>query len=641
MKLFLRTRLIASFLVVLLITGVITVVVAVWMIGGTIVKQAQDKVRLDLNSARGTYQEAINDVRDVVRHTAIRFFIRNALETGEVDAMAGELGRIRRRESLDVLALTDREGRVLLRAGNPHAKGDIQADNPILAKALSERQVVASSEIITREELLKEAADLVARAYIRYVPTPKAKPTDKTQETSGMMIKAAAPILDTSGRLLGALYGGKLLNKDYGLVDKIKGTVYQGEIYEGKETGTATIFQGDLRISTNVKTREGERAIGTRVSAEVNDRVLGEGRVWVERAFVVNDWYITAYEPIKNVSGETVGILYVGMLERMFTDMKRRALWTFLGISLGGIALSMATCYLLSRTLTRPVHDLALAAQRLAAGDLKQRVDPDYSTKEIEMLGGVFNLMAGSIQQRDEQLRRRAQEEIMKSERLAMIGQLAAGVAHEINNPLGGILLLSRLILRKGTAEGIDKENLERIAKEAERCQNIVQGLLEFARQREPKTESANINELVEKTTSLLENQALFHNIEIVKRFEQDLRPVCVDVSQMQQVFFNIIMNAVEAMDGEGTLTICTHEAGEGGRVEVSFADTGCGIPQENLEHLFEPFFTTKEVGRGTGLGLSISHGIVERHGGSLSVQSCLGEGTTFTVALPRAEENA
>ncbi|MCK4277376.1 MAG: cache domain-containing protein, partial [Phycisphaerae bacterium] len=601
MKLFLRTRLIASFLVVLLITGVITVVVAVWMIGGTIVKQAQDKVRLDLNSARGTYQEAINDVRDVVRHTAIRFFIRNALETGEVDAMAGELGRIRRRESLDVLALTDREGRVLLRAGNPHAKGDIQADNPILAKALSERQVVASSEIITREELLKEAADLVARAYIRYVPTPKAKPTDKTQETSGMMIKAAAPILDTSGRLLGALYGGKLLNKDYGLVDKIKGTVYQGEIYEGKETGTATIFQGDLRISTNVKTREGERAIGTRVSAEVNDRVLGEGRVWVERAFVVNDWYITAYEPIKNVSGETVGILYVGMLERMFTDMKRRALWTFLGISLGGIALSMATCYLLSRTLTRPVHDLALAAQRLAAGDLKQRVDPDYSTKEIEMLGGVFNLMAGSIQQRDEQLRRRAQEEIMKSERLAMIGQLAAGVAHEINNPLGGILLLSRLILRKGTAEGIDKENLERIAKEAERCQNIVQGLLEFARQREPKTESANINELVEKTTSLLENQALFHNIEIVKRFEQDLRPVCVDVSQMQQVFFNIIMNAVEAMDGEGTLTICTHEAGEGGRVEVSFADTGCGIPQENLEHLFEPFFTTKEVGKGTG----------------------------------------
>ncbi len=190
---------------------------------------------------------------------------------------------------------------------------------------------------------------------------------------------------------------------------------------------------------------EGKRAIGTRVSAEVYKRVLVEGKPWIERAFVVNDWYITAYEPIRNAAGNVVGILYVGMLEHKFADLKRKVLLTFLGITFGGVVLSVVICYLLTRTFIRPINALALAAQNLAAGDLSQRVEPDESTKELGSLARTFNLMAASIQDRDAQLRQRAQEEIMKSEKLAMIGRLAAGVAHEINNPLGGILLLSRL----------------------------------------------------------------------------------------------------------------------------------------------------------------------------------------------------
>ncbi|MHC4294238.1 MAG: ATP-binding protein, partial [Planctomycetota bacterium] len=315
------------------------------------------------------------------------------------------------------------------------------------------------------------------------------------------------------------------------------------------------------------------------------------------------------------------------------------ALWSFVGISLAGVVLSVTICYFLSKALTEPVNALVLAARHLGGGNLRQRVELDESTEEIAALGRTFNLMASSIEDRDEQLRERAQEEIMKSERLAMIGQLAAGVAHEINNPLGGILLFSRLLLRKAPAEGMERENLERIVKEAERCQDIVQGLLDFARQREPKPESLNINDVVEKALSLLENQALFHNIEIVKHLEKGLPVVCVDASQMQQVFVNTMMNAAEAMDGKGVLTISTSADGEGGGVEVRFADTGCGISEEYLGRLFEPFFTTKEVGHGTGLGLSISHGIVQRHGGTLTAYSRLGEGATFVVHLPEAEE--
>lgn len=641
MKLSLRTKMIGSFLVVILTCGAIATFVGVRLIGRGVVGQAQDKVRLDLNSARVIYQEAVDDIREAIRHTSIRYFLRKAFASGEIDKLAPNLEVIRGSESLDILTLTDSRGIVLLRARNPTVKGDSQAADGLVEKVLSEKKVVASTEIVPREELLKESEGLAIRAHIQFIPTPKAKASDKGKETSGMMIKAAAPILDERGEILGVIYGGKLLNREYSLVDRIKETVYQGETYKDKDMGTATIFQGDLRISTNVKNADGERAIGTRVSEEVHNRVLVEGEPWIEKAFVVNDWYITAYEPIRNVGGKIVGILYVGMLEQKFADMKKRVLLTFSGIAFGGVALSVLICCMLTRTFMRPINALVVAAQRLAGGDLKQRVTPEENTEEIGVLGKTFNMMASSIQERDEQLRQQAQEEIMKSERLAMIGRLSAGVAHEINNPLGGILLLSRLLLRKAPAEGTERENLERIANDAERCQKIVQGLLDFARQREPKTELLNMNDVAKKALSLLENQAIFHNVKIVENLQPNVPLTNVDESQMVQVFLNLIMNAAEAMKGEGTLTIAIKHFADKGSVEISFTDTGDGIPEENLRHLFEPFFTTKEVGYGTGLGLSISHGIVERHEGTIAVKSRVGEGTTFVITLPEAKEKA
>jgi len=149
------------------------------------------------------------------------------------------------------------------------------------------------------------------------------------------------------------------------------------------------------------------------------------------------------------------------------------------------------------------------------------------------------------------------------------------------------------------------------------------------------------VNGVIEKALSLLENQAIFHNIEIVKRLQQDLPSVCADEFQIQQVFVNIVMNAAEAMEGNGLLTIATNPAAAGGGVEISFSDTGPGISEEDLQQLFEPFFTTKEVGHGTGLGLSISHGIIERHGGTIKAVSSLGEGSTFIVMLPAASNDA
>jgi len=315
---------------------------------------------------------------------------------------------------------------------------------------------------------------------------------------------------------------------------------------------------------------------------------------------------------------------------------QRDAFWSFLLIMAGGVGLSLILCFFLIRATMKPISSLVLATERLAEGHLEEQVHLEKSPPEIATLGRSFNVMAQSLRDRDRELRLRAQEEVMKSERLAMIGRLAAGVAHEINNPLGSIMLFARLVLNKCPEDTPVRQNLERIEGEVKRCQDIVQGLLDFSRQREPKAEPVDLNSLLDKTIALFENQPMFHNIEVSRHYQEDLPDAVVDPAQLQQVFVNIIMNAVDAMEGRGRLTVTTRFLTETDALEIGLADTGCGMTKEVLERIFEPFYTTKGVGHGTGLGLSISHGIIQRHGGTLKASSRVGEGSLFTVTLPK-----
>ncbi|OGP48928.1 MAG: hypothetical protein A3K30_01950 [Deltaproteobacteria bacterium RBG_13_51_10] len=231
------------------------------------------------------------------------------------------------------------------------------------------------------------------------------------------------------------------------------------------------------------------------------------------------------------------------------------------------------------------------------------------------------------------------QLQLLQSEKMASLGKLAAGVAHEINNPLGGILIFSKMLLEDLSSHDPRVEDLERICEEATRCKEIVKGLLEFARQTSYKMEPADLNRALVQGISLLENQALFHNIRIVKDLDPNLPPILANTGQLNQVFMNIILNAAEAMESQGTLTVRTQLGPEQNTVIVEFIDTGCGIKEEHLTRIFDPFFTTKEVGKGTGLGLSMSYGIVEKHRGRIWVKSREGAGATFTIELPvRAE---
>lgn len=628
------TKLVLSFLLVIFLTSLTFSLVGIKVIGARVVAEAQAKVQTDLNAAREILLNKLVSINDVIRLTADRYLLMNAMFSGDSQQVQETLMRIREREQLDVLTVTDRKGRVVLRTSNPSAVGDDRSSDEFVRLAKERLQPVFAICRVPAEELERESPELAKQAYFKFIPTPMARHRKETEETAGMMLKAAAPILDLSSNLMGVIYGGVLLNRNYEIVDKIKAIVFQNLEYKGKEIGTATLMLDDLRIATNVRNEDGSRAVGTRVSEDVYNRVVLKGEPFVGRAFVVNHWYITAYEPIRDLAGNIIGILYVGLLEQKYVDLQQRAVLVFLTITLMGAVATMAIAYLISRRISGSIRKLALASERLAHGDLDVRVEIN-SHDELHELAEAFNFMAEALRKRDEKLREFTTKRIMESERLAHIGQLAAGVAHEINNPLTGIVTYSHLLLERAKSGNGNREFLEKIVKQADRCREIIRGLLDFARQRKPDKRSSNVNRVLEECLSLVENQALFHNIKIVKNLAPDLPKVFMDPSQIQQVFMNMIINAAEAMNGSGELRLTTRYLPNESVVEIQFTDTGHGIKEEDLDRIFDPFFTTKEVGHGTGLGLAISYGIIKEHRGTISVESQVGKGTTFTIRLP------
>jgi two-component system NtrC family sensor kinase len=628
------TKLVLSYVLIIAVALAVAGIVGTQVVDRLIVSEAQTAVRTDLNAAREIFMGRLDDINDVVRLTADRSFIKEALLAGRLDQAADELEGVRRNERLDFLTVVDPSGRVLLRTTRPGLAGDDRSQDELIAAARKARLPVAGIAIMTADDLRRESPALADRAHLELISTPRARPRGETELRTGMVLKAAAPIVSPGHGLIGLLYGGVLLNQDFEAVDKIKRTVFQDVRYKGKDIGTATIFLDDVRISTNVMNADGSRAIGTRIAEDVYRQVALQGKPWIDRAFVVNDWYITAYEPIRTVSGTIIGILYVGVLEEKYVDMRMRTIAAFLTLTLAGGLVSLALSYRISRKVSRTISHLAAASREMAHGDLNVRVEIK-TRDELEDLADAFNAMASSLKRRDELLKEYARSKIMESERLAITGQLAAGVAHELNNPLQGIVTYSHLLLERVPVDSPVRASLQKIANQADRCREIIRGLLDFSRPRAPQLKLSSVNAVLRECVSLLEKQALFHNIKICAEFQPDLPPSVIDPSQMQEVFVNIIINAAEAMDGVGRLVLATRLDGSQNFIEVEFTDTGHGIRPEDLGHIFDPFFTTKDPGHGTGLGLAISKGIVEKHKGTIAVTSQTGKGTTFVIRLP------
>jgi two-component system NtrC family sensor kinase len=336
--------------------------------------------------------------------------------------------------------------------------------------------------------------------------------------------------------------------------------------------------------------------------------------------------------------------------------------FTIFGLSFGFIILAgFLVSYLVHRMVYVPLSDLDDGAARLAAGDLEEKI-PVRSSDEFGQLAASFNSMTRALRKSRVDLEdwgrtleekveeatkelKVAQAETARSEKLASVGLLAAGIAHELNNPLTGVLTFSHLVRKNLPEDSRDAEDLDLVIRETKRCAAIIRRLLDFSREKTPEKAYCDLNTLITDSLQLIEQPAQVENIELITDLDEKLPEVWLDENLVKQVIMNMLVNARHAIEDGGSITIKTrlrhgYMVPDSDNVlrdmaEITIRDTGCGIPGEVVQRIFDPFFTTKGVGKGTGLGLSVSHGTIEAHGGAIEVESEVGEGTEFRIYLP------
>ncbi len=536
-------------------------------------------------------------------------------------------------------------------------------DWPVIATA-TRGQPATEIDIFTPRDLLAlpdTGVALAMRARVALVATRAAQPTTRQTEDRGMVVHSAT--LVTTPGAEGVLVGGLLLNRNLDFIDTINALVYRDTGRAGDRQGTATLFLEDVRISTNVRLFAGERALGTRVSAAVRSIVLEQGQTWLDSAFVVNDWYISAYRPLTDSFGKRVGMLYVGFLQAPFDAAKRRAYLLVLAAFLVVLAVSAPLFLRLARNIFAPLERMTRTMEEVEAGDMTARIGPVAARDEIGTVAAHLDTLLDQVQERDRALRawnedlnarvetRTAElreanaklettyQQLVMSEKLASIGEITAGVAHEINNPaavIQGNLDVIRQTL--GAQSEPVKTELDLIDRQIGRITAIVGKLLQFARPGDFGTfeEDVDLAAVLRDCLVLVDHVVTKAGHQVTLDTQADTPPVRINPGELQQVVINLVTNAAQAMKTPGHLTLTTRPALSNGRpgAVLIVADTGPGIPKDELSLVFDPFFTTKQ-GEGTGLGLSVSQTLIQQAGGRITARNRAEGGAEFTVWLP------
>ena len=642
----LQTKILIFFQSMVIIGGLVALTLGILLYGRTILKQAQERARIDLNSAWMVYNESVKDVETIVRMTAEGFFLRQGFTSNsKLDHVKRELERIRIENRLDFLTLTDRQGMVLLRTRYPYDRGDDQSNDEMIRMALK-KQVSSGTQIIPREILAREGSDMVRQAFMVFVPTVNAKPREHDRETSGMVIKAAVPVIDANGNLLGILYGGRMINRNYEIVDRIKDAVYRGDKYKGKDVGNATIFQWDLRISTNVRNLDETRAIETRVSSNIYERVLENGLPFLGRAFVINAKYITAYEPIRNVNGEIIGMLYVGTLEQPFLDLRNNVIFSFLGIALLGVLVTLVLGFFLTRSITRPIDRLVNATHEISQGHFPLEI-PIATRDEIGRLANSFSQMTRELRRiMDEKDAINRDMKDLNTRYLELLGF----TTHELRQPLGVIngylvMLHDESIGSLSTPQ--QREAVAEMRTNVTLMTDMIQKYLQLSKiesgqlsvnRKKFRLYAEAIQPVVEGETQQIAAKQMALAFEDQKAFEElelDADPILIRI-----VFSNLINNAIKYGRKDGTITIGYRR--EGGFYRFHVRNDGAGIDKDSLGRVFDKFYRVQrgEARKvmGTGLGLYNTRSIIEKHGGKIWAESEEGRCVDFIFLLPQKQ---
>lgn len=627
-------------------------------------EQLYIKVNTDLSVSKNVFQRLQSDYQRQLERFAESYAFREAWDKGNKASIQAQLDELKSSGDFAYLLFneayryTETDSQIKVNLGRPSKL----RDQALLGQAGT------SIEVFSPEDLQALDPELADSIHLPLLKTPYAAPSERTFEDRAMIIRIAYPVKDTDGKVRAVLDAGVLLNGNFGLVDAIRDLVYGPGSLPKDSLGTVTIFLDDVRISTNVPLRPGERALGTRVSEVVRDHVLSRGDNWINRAFVVNDWYISGYTSILDTDGQRIGILYAGYLEAPFRNDLWKAIFALILLLFILLTLSMLLSFYSAKSIFKPLERLTGVMNVIRSGK-QARVGAVASQDEIAELAREFDSMLDLLQQRNQEVQswaaeleskvdRRTNEltrknedlsrtiqvlsqtrrKLVVAEKLAALGELTAGVAHEINNPaaviLGNMDILSAIL---GDQAKPVQHEIDLVIEQIYRIREILNNLLQYAR---PGTysaqlESVDANQVVKQTFQLVEH------LRTQKRFElkadyKATRLIEINPHELQQVLVNLIRNAVHAIEArDGLIEVSTRDWQDKG-IAIEVKDNGAGIPDEQLDKIFNPFFTTKQQAenQGTGLGLSLSYSLMHRYGGSISVSSKQGVETVFTIWL-------
>lgn len=605
----LKNKILLSHLAIILLLGVSISVLGLYQRKTNILARAQEQVTHDLKVAHTVYFDQMQNIKEIFSLVS--------------------LGR-------DEDTLKELTGLDYVRIIKNDAQPDIKSE--IVREVLRTGKELSGTRILSKEELLSFGEQFYKQAQIDIRFTAKAEPTSKKVIDQALAIEYALPIYE-QGNLNKVLYGGKILNRDFKMVDRIRDFVFGNKMYKSKPVGTVTIFLDDTRIATNVLDRDGQRAIGTRVSRTVYDNVVRRGQIWLDRAFVVTDWYFAGYEPIKDIHGRIIGILYVGLLEQPFADLLWNISLIFLGVIMLATGLAVIFSYILANRVSRPLVDVARATNQVSSGDLAYRVKANVNISELNDLADSFNNMAAKLQERDEKLQvSNSKLETLNKSYLDLIGF----VAHELKGMLSSVIL-NAYSVRDGFLGMINfkqRKAMDLVTRKLDYLSATVKNFLSLSRiekgelavrARELLIKEDIFNQAIEEFA-----QAAFNKqIEIVNNLPAGIK-IYGDPDLLVIVANNLIGNAIKYGTMGGRVIIDAKERKE--RLEICVYNDGEPLSSIQQLQLFKRFSRVasaqSKIIQGTGLGLFITKEIIQKHDGRIWVESAVtGNSFRFEIA--------
>ena len=647
MDLPLRTRLIGTFVSVVVLSGALTILAERFLINRVVIGEAERRVVLGLKTARAMWERRLDEALKVCMVMAEGDIAEKLSSNQKVDPLA--LNDLRVKCGYDFLDVLDSHGIVMATSYGDN-EGAQTLNSPIIARVLLEHKPTAGLSLLPLQALTTKNDTLAARTRIRVLPTPHAKPGGQQEITEAMVFEAAAPIVNDSKQIIGIVRLGTVINQNFDFVDFVREKVFTVETYAGKNLGTVTIFQGDVRITTNVIGPDGQRAIGTRVSEEVYDRVLGEGKTWKGPAFVVDSWYISAYEPLRNIEGEIVGMLYVGVLKKRYDDMRSQAMTLFISVTVLVFICAVLISFWLAARLARPLTQLTEGAAEVSRGNLDYQLPhpPGGERDEINRLSNAFNQMVSSLKERDQQLQRSRDELQHTATELKQWVQnyldALEFITHELKNQIAA-MKINLLAVRDGYIGKISQDQAEALSDVAQainRAEEMILNYLNLSRiekgelqvnTRPVHVEADVIRPALNNVRGRLDDRGMKVQVE----FQEDLF-VQADPSLLQIVYENLLGNAAKYGHDGGVVRLSGQRSN--GKADLHIWNDGPGVPPDQIDKLFKKFSrfqlpVEEEQEMGTGLGLFITREIIRRHGGDVYAESVCNEWIDFIIVLP------